>query len=238
MKSKIIITFGITLALGWACRKNVIYVAPTAALNLVNATVGEAAVKVNWTNVSNKSTSQYYSQISTAVGYGTNYVYGVLSGQAIPMTVVATTDTVNAIFKASLNLSRGGIYSLFLAGNVSTIDTVFIQESIPVYGDSSCGVRFINLVSNSNPIFIRQTSTPTVTDFSSIGYKQYTSFKQYPAAAANKSYSFQVVDGTTNGVLATYVLTTPYFHNVTLAWIGQAGGTGAAAPKVIRINNY
>src|SRR5258708_7212219 len=126
MNIKIIFAFGILIFMG-SCRKNIITVTPTATLILVNATAGGTTVKVNWTNVANKSTSQYYNQISTTVGYGANFGYGVLSGRPVPFTIVATTDTINPIFSANLNLSNGGIYSLYLAGKVGAVDTVFVH---------------------------------------------------------------------------------------------------------------
>jgi len=220
------------------CQKSKTSITPMASLNLINATVGTTAIKSNWTNLVNKSQSQYYGQISTTVGYGANYVYGVLANRDVPLTIIATTDTVNPIFTANLNLSSGSIYSFYLAGHTGAVDTILVKEVIPAYGDSSCGVRFINLVYNSNPIDIRQKSTPGIIDFSTIGYKQYSSFKQYGARVVNTTDTFQVVDHTTSAVLTTYVLSTPYFQNVTLAWIGQSGGAAANAPKVIRINNY
>jgi len=149
------------------------------------------------------------------------------------LTVVSTTDTTDAIFAGNFNLLAGGVYSLFLAGQLGAVDTVLIHELIPRYSDSSCGVRFINLVYNGNPIFIQQTSTPGVAEFPAMSYRQYSTFRQYPADVSHGSYSFDVVDNITNEVLASYTLSTPYFQNVTLAWIGDA-----SAPTIVQINNY
>jgi len=220
------------------CQKANVSVTPLSSLNMVNAMVGVPAVKANWTNSSSKSSSQFYSQISATVGYGASYTYGVLANKSIPLTVVSTADTVNALFSGNFNLPTGGVFTFFLAGYPGAIDTVLIKEAIPVYNDSSCGVRFINLVYNGNPISIRQASSPGIADFSAIGYKQYTDFKQYTADVAHGSYGFQIVDDISNVVLASYTLSAPLFHNVTLTWVGQAGGTGGGAPKIFRINNY
>jgi len=209
-----------------------------ASLSMANAVIGAAVVKANWTNVGDKVSGQPYSQITTTVNYGSYSVYSVLANKVVPLTVASTADTADAIFTGNLNLSTGGVYSLFLAGYTGAIDTVLIQESIPRYVDSSCGVRFINLVYNGNPVFIQRTNMPGIADFPSMSYKQYSGFKQYAADITNGSYSFQVVDNTTNKVLASYNLSTPFFQNVTLAWVGQSGGTGTNAPKIVRINNY
>jgi len=209
-----------------------------ASLNMTNAIVEAAVVQANWTNVGNKVSSQPYSDIAITVNYGSYWVYSVLANRTVPLTVVPTTDTTDAMFAGNLNLSAGGVYSLFLAGQMGAVDTVLIHESIPRYGDSSCGVRFINLVYNGNPIFIQQLSSPGVVDFPAMGYKQYSGFKQYLADVNHSTYNFQVVDNTTNAVLATYTLSTPFFQNVTLAWVGQVGGAGLNAPSIVQINNY
>ncbi len=220
-----------------SCKKDSVSLTPLASLNLVNATVNAGAVKANFTNVSGKGGGQYYSQITTSVNYGSNNVYGVLAGRTIPITV-APADTTQPVFGGNLSLTRGGIYSFYLAGQAGAVDTLLVKESIPHHGDSSCGVRFINLSYNSNPIIITQAATPTVIEFNSLRYKQFSEFKTYAASLAVKSYAFQVRDAGTNALLGSYTLSTPYFQNVTLAWIGQGGGSGLAAPKVIRVNNY
>lgn len=208
-----------------------------AAVTMVNAVVGEGNLKVNWTNIGNKSSSQYFSQISTTVGYGANNTYSVLANRTMPMTVVATADTVNPVFTGVFNFAQGSIYSFFLSGKVGSIDTTFLKESIPAFGDSSCGVRIINLIYNGNPITGRLAGNATM-DFPSVGYKQSSQFKQYASLSSNSSYTFEIVDYVTNSVLGTYKVSTPFFHNVTLALIGQMGGVGSSAPKIVQINHY
>src|SRR5258708_4699301 len=141
MNFKIIISFFLMLLFFYSCQKTKVTLTPLASVTLVNATVGITAVKSNWTDLTNKSQSQYYGQISTTVGYGANYVYGVLANRSIPLTIIATTDTVNPIFSGNLNLAAGSINSFYLAGHIGAVDTVLIKELIPVYSDSSCGVR-------------------------------------------------------------------------------------------------
>lgn len=209
-----------------------------ASLNIVNATVGLGAVKANFTNVGDKSTSEYYSQISTIVNYGSNNIYGVLANQSVPLTIATVTDSTNPVFTTQFNLVSSGIYSLYLVGQVGSIDTLLIKEVIPAYTDSLCGVRFINLSYNSDPIIITQAVTPSVNEFGPLTYKQYSAFKVYPATVASNNYGFQVRDASTNVVLGSYTLSAPNFHNVTLAWIGQAGAIDVNAPQVVAINQY
>jgi len=229
------------LLIGFAfgsCKKSDVTLTPLASLNLVNATVNLGTVKANFTNLSNKTTSQLYSQITTTVAYGSNLIYSVLSNKNVPLTIVATSDTTKPVYTGSLNLATGNTYSLFLAGQTGAVDTIMTRDVLPIFDDSSCGIRFINLSYNSSPIVVTQSASPTVNDFSSLAYKQYSSFKTYSAKSANSTYLFQVRDAIAGTLLGTYTLSTPYFHNVTLAWIGQTGGSGTVALKVIRVNYY
>jgi hypothetical protein len=222
-----------------SCKKTDPGIIPLASINIVNATVNLGTIKANFTNAGTKNNGyQYYSQITTSIGYGSNSILGVLAQTQVPITIAPISDTAQPIYSGSLNFAKGAGYSLYLAGTAAAVDTILMLDAIPYYSDSSCGVRFINLSYNSNSIIITQAVTPTVDDFSSMSYKQISAFKTYNAGQANASYSFQVRDAATNTLLATYVLSTPYFHNVTLAWIGQTGGSGANAPKIVRINNY
>lgn len=226
---------GVVLSI--SCKKSIVGLTPISSLYLINATVNLGSVKANFVDPSNKGNGQYYSQIAS-IRYGGNASYPVLAGQIIPLTIVPVTDTVNPIYRANLNLGAGNIYTLFLAGKAGSMDTVFVRESMPFYADSICGIRWINLSYNSSPITISQAITPTVNEVSNLAYKTFSSFKPYSAGASNSSYVFQVRDAATSTLLATYTLSTPFFHNVTLAWIGEAGGSGASAQKVIRINHY
>ena len=221
-----------------SCKKLSAPVTPMASLNLINVAVNLSAVKANFTNTGNKFNSQYYNLISTSVAYGTNYSYSVFANQTVPLTIVSTADTTNPLYTASLHFATASIYSLYLTGQTGALDTIFVQESIPTYTDSLCGVRIINLNYNSKPIVVTQSAAPTTLDFQSLSYKQYSNFKVYGAHNSNASYVFQVRDAVTMTLLGAYTLSTPFFRNVTLAWIGQTGATGANAPKIIRINNY
>jgi hypothetical protein len=238
-KTKAYIRFAFSLFLLCSCKKEVPSIVPLAALNLINVTVNLGTVKANYTNTATKGAGyQFYSQITTSVGYGANFIYGVLANTTVPLTVAPMTDTLAPAYSGTLNLVNGASYSLYLAGTLGSVDALLLRDTIVNYVDSSCGVRVINLSYNSNPIVITEPNTPTVDDFSNLGYKQISSFKTYPAGATNTSYVFQVRDAGTNAILGTYTLTSPIFHSVTLAWIGQTGGAGNNAPQIMRINNY
>jgi hypothetical protein len=211
--------------LGGSCKKNTVAVAPLASLNITNAVVGGKNVKLN-SDIADSAVNYNYK------AFGLNAAAGIY--------VYPTGDSTHPYYTDSKTVTvNGGIYSLFLSGSITTqVDAILVKETIPAYSDSSCGVRFINLVYNGNPVIVTQTATPTVTDFSSLSYKQISSFKTYPALSTNGTYSFQVRDATTNAVLATYSLATPRFFNCTLVWKGMTGGTGGNVPGILRVNNY
>jgi len=219
----------------FGCKKTSVDISPLASLNLVNASVNVSAVKVNFTG---NGLPNYYNLITATTAYGANSLFPVNANTTVPVTIINSTDSTKALVSSNLNLANGGIYSLYLAGQSTAVDTIMVKETIPSFQDSSCAVRFINLSYNSNPISITLSTTPTVPEFSGLAYKSAAAFKTYTATAATNTYTFQVRDATTLALLGSYTLTVPRFFACTLAWIGQAGVTGTNAPKVIRINNY
>lgn len=227
------------LALVTACKKSTVETTSLASINIVNASVNVAAAKVNFTG---PGSPNFYAQITTTTSYGANTVFGVLGNTTIPMTIINNTDSTKAIASANLQFNNGEIYTLYLAGQSTAVDTILRKETIPSYpaSDSSCAVRFINLSYNANPISVTLSTAATtvIPEFTSLGYKSASVFKKMDATVANNTYIFQVRDAGTQALLASYTLTVPRFFSCTLAWIGQTGGTGANVPKIQRINNY
>jgi len=202
-----------------------------ASLNLINVSVILGPVKAKLTDKEG-----LYSLITATVPYNGYAVYGITASRSVPITVVSSTDTTNTVFNSELKFNDGDIYSLFLTGQIGNVETIMIKENIPAFSDSLCGVRFINLSYNSNPVNITLTTTPEVAEFSNLTYKQISDFKTYPALSTNVSYSFQVRDAVTSNLLASFTLPTPRFRAVTLTLTGVAGGSPALS--VIRINHY
>lgn len=220
-----------------ACKKDSVSSTPLASLNIVNAAVNVPSIKSNF--VPDAAKPNYYKLITASTAYGANTPYGVLANTNYPLYIINSADSTKTIATASINYGSGEIYTLYLAGSSTQVDTILRKEAIPSFTDSSCGVRFINLSYNSSPIKITLSATPTVDELgTSLAYKQQSGFKTYPATVANNTYAFQVRDAGTNNLLGSYTLTVPRFFSCTLAWIGQTGTTGGTAPKVQRINNY
>lgn len=237
-----------------SCKKSTVSTSPLASLNIVNATVNLGSVKANFTGT-NKTLVNYWAGISTTVAYGANTAYGVNAETDVPLAIApfSTTplDTLHPVYRNTLHLVNGGLYSLYLAGQTGAVDTILVKESIPAYTDSLFGMRFINLSYNSTPVNVTLTVGTTVTtEFSNIAYKGSSNFKSYQAKYNTAPDTIRVRDVATNTQLAQYVLipsgstntTTslfPRFFNCTLALVGQTGVTsGTNALKIIRVNNY
>ncbi|MBN8837180.1 MAG: DUF4397 domain-containing protein [Sphingobacteriia bacterium] len=207
------------------------------SLNVVNASINVAAAQVNYFG----APLTFATYTGNLVNYGANLVYSVNAGST-NISINAQADSTKSIYSGNLTANAGDVYTLYLSGQSTAVDTVLRKESIPYhpFSDSSFGVRFINLSYNSNPVNVTLSATATVNEFSGIGYKTITAFKNYTALLSTAGYTFQVRDAG-NNIIATYAFTSttmPRFFNCTLALIGQIGATGSNAPKVIRVNNY
>lgn len=214
----ILAAFGFT-----ACTKTSLSLtSPTslASLNVTNAVVGGSALTLNVIN-GQTVTNNSYSHFSLVAGQS-----------RVSLFPAATPNT--PYYNQTLSTANGSYYSLFLSGtSPSAIDATLIKESYQNYADSLCGVRFINLSPGSNPISVNLTGGANGSEVSSLAYKAYTDFKQYPAKKTNTSYAFQVRDATTGNLITSYTLTTPYFHSVTIVLRGLVSGTPVAGVTLV-----
>jgi len=220
-----------------SCKKDTnIATSPLASLNIVNASVNLGTIEPNFTGT---GIPNFWNGITKSIAYGSNLAFSVNANTSVPLSIATSADSTVLVYRNTLNFSNGSYYTLFLAGQAGAVDSIMIRESFTNYQDSSFGVRFINLSYNSNPIAITISTSDSINEFGPLSDNQYSDFKKYSGAFPSTHYTFQVRDAGTDSLLASYpVSPIPYFHNVTLAWIGETGGTGTAAPKVMRINHY
>lgn len=232
-------TATIVLAVCIACQKAKVIPAP-ASITIVHAMAGGNTIVPKF---GTDTVGRYYKGPSSGltllkVNYAASLLYSRVAGDN-PLSVVPFTDTTFKIFNGSLSLKSGGIYSLFLSGDTAHADTTLITENIPYYGDSSTGVRFINLSIGGKSLAISLNSDPTHTPIATLGYKQHTDFMKYAAnLAVGTSYKFQVRDGATGDSLTSYTWTYPRFRNHTIV---IAGSTDIANPKpwkIFTVNNF
>lgn len=207
-----------------SCKKVGIEMQPIGSLRIVNAVVGGGTVKLN-SNTLDSVSSNNVKVFSLHAGISSVYVYPV-------------SDPAHPYVNEQLQIGDGEMYSLFLGGISSVIDTLLSRDNFPEHLDSVCGVRFVNMYYNSPTLNITLSTSAGMPEFSNVGYKSVTPFKTYPALAKNGSYIFQVRDATTGALLLSYTLVVPRFFNVTLALKGIVGGTSSKGLGVIRVNNY
>ncbi|MDB5141646.1 MAG: hypothetical protein JWQ66_359 [Mucilaginibacter sp.] len=238
--TKALFTIGISVSL-FACKKSVDPVTlDGGAINITNAVVGGATITF--------STNSSIISSNNTIGSNSAALLPIASGQTavtVGVPAVAATATAAAIpavvyYNQTLTVDKSANYSLFLTGtSVSVIDNVLIKENFQrTYADSVCGIRFINLAPGSNPISVNIKGGANASEVTSLAYKAYSNFKQYPAKSVNKTILFEIRDATTGALLyptngSGYTVNVPYFHNVTLVYRGNGTNVG-----IILDNNY
>jgi len=254
-KYKIIIVLVIVVFVsGPSCKKNK-EVRGTSSLTIVNAVVGSNTFV---TNFSDSYQMQNYYANARQINYGSydnNNQFSSYSGTT-SLKLYQMPDTAEhsaPFYNLKLDLPIGTMCTLYLTGTLSIHDTLITKDYPPYYppSDSSVGVRFINLSPDSSLINVTLSTSASVNEFSNISYKQTTDYKSYPAIKAVSSYTFQFRNAATNSVITSFTMsginngtgtnnsTNKFrFRNFTLALIGQAGGIGGSAQKILLINNY
>ena len=221
----------------FAACKNTTNPGPNAGgvLNITNAVVGGTTITLTSNNsiasTNNTIGNNAYASLPLATG-NISFNLGIPAIASTP-----TTPAVPAIlyYQNNLDVSSGSNYSLFLTGaSPSALDNILIKENYKqTYADSVCGVRIINLAPGSNPISVNLAGNPNGSEINNLAYKGYSNFVQHPAKNANSTYIFEFRDAASGTLITSYMLNTPYFHNVTLALSGTVG-----AVSVICDNDY
>ncbi len=232
-------TFGILYSI-ISCRKYSDEILQLSSINIVHATNGALAVKVNY-----QGGSILYKTYNDSINYGANKVYSVVANGS-PLSIVSTSDTTTFLIKGKYVFSAGSTYSLYLAGQYpAAVDTVLAKDTINNYNDSLIGVRFINLSPNAGNVNVYLSGNLTP-EFANINYKQSSAFLAYGAKSNVTSLVFQVKDPATNTVLTSYTLSstsTPKlaasrFHNITIVLRGLKNGSGTTALGTFGVANF
>lgn len=238
---KFMIFFSVIQLISLSCKKSGDESISPASVNIVNAVASSPGI----IPVFGTSEAIQYFANAPNIYYQNSQVYSPLSGSN-NLYIIENNDTTvlapkRQMFSGTINLAAGGIYSLFLAGDSIKPDTMFIQDQIPVYNDSSAGIRFINLSPGSNPISINLVGNNPVTqqEFSSLGYKAISSFRKYVANSnISGNYSFEVHDQGSGNLLKTVIWHYTLFRNNTLVISGSEDLTSPTPLLVFQINNY
>ena len=182
-----------------------------------------------------------YYATRVRINYGSSLLFSP-QVDSNALQIVPITDTVFTIFQGKMNLVNGGIYTFFLAGDTTKPDTMWVKDEIPVYSDSSVGVRFVNLAAGGKAISINLAGNdPTSqTEISSLGYLHISSFKKYLAnsSVTGNKYKFEIHDQASGDSLTTYTWNYQRFKNNTIVIAGSTDPGSGIPLKTFILNNF
>ena len=217
-----------------------------ASLTIVNAVTG------NTTLVSNFRSEGHLDYSKAArIGY-LRYMKSVLEANAGPHRLrffpLSDTTDKGTLFDLQLDLPLSSMHTLFLAGTMDAPESTMISdEEIPFYpaGDSTMGIRFINLSKGSAPVNINITGLADGSETTGLAYKSITQFKRYPVSQTLQDYKFEFRDAATGTLLATYTTlglnqTAPnnwVFRNFTVVLTGKPGETDPLGPAAFLVEH-
>lgn len=126
-----------------------------------------------------------------------------------PLAFYAFPDTMpgsKPVLNMTLQLQKDALYTLFVAGTTSALDTVLVKENLPVIPvkDSVSAVRFVNLMSGA-PVSVNLKGQPHGSAIQSLPYKGISAYAHYPIRHYITRYEFEVRDVATGNLLVTYV---------------------------------
>jgi hypothetical protein len=223
------------LLLSLACKKSLYTNAtPTAGLNVINAAADVPNLNVNFTT----NPIPYY-QYQQPIVYGSSWEWGRPPGDS-PISLVSSLDTTKAFYSGYFNLKADSTYSLYLLSGAAKGDLIFMRDSIPIYSDSTAGIRFINLSPDSGPVTINlQGNNPAQTEFPALVYKQISPFKGYSAGSqTGGAYNFEIRSSTTQSVLANFSWSFRFQRCHTVVMAGSVDPLSATPFNAFAVNNF
>jgi len=207
-----------------SCKKDKIVASPAAIMLINGMSDGTAVIPKFGPDTSTKYFSSMVRVNSRKYARFTS-VAGVT-----PALVAPASDTNSRILSGNLNFVAGGIYSLFISGDVLHPDTMFIKENnLPYFTDSATAFRFVNLAGGGKSLTINLLNDSGNAQFPPLGYKQASDFKKYPDFYNTDTYTFEVRDQASGTLLTTYTeyyVPYLYFMYTTLVISGSTDAGG------------
>lgn len=215
-----------------------------ASLTIVNAVNGSDAFVTNFTPKNPKESAsgplQYYNTANTI--YYASYWESASYIENTYLELSQLSDTNAIFFAGNFNLPIGSVHTLYLAGDTTSLDTLYATDVIPYYPstDSVTGVRFVNLVEHSQPISINITGTyPDQSEFTGIAYKEISAFKTYPTTYTSpKICKFEIRDESSGTLLRSFSWTRRPFKNQTIVIAGSEVTPSNFRVITMVVNNY
>lgn len=226
-----------------ACKKTTAHYTAGSSLNIINAINGSNPIVTDFQPLGPKGVQNSLEYYATAnsISYASSWESGSYTGNTY-LSLSQMPDTMTTLWAGSLNLKPENIYSFFLCGDTTAVDTLFTTDVLPNYigADSLAGVRFVNLTESSQPMSVNiQGNSPTQTEFSGLAYKQISAFKSYSANSSVPGfYNFEIRDLNTDSLLQTFTWAYTLSRNQTIVICGQEGVTSNYPITIFSVNNY
>jgi hypothetical protein len=118
-------------------------------------------------------------------GVGASGLYSVIEPGSYTLkgTIAATTDKNLAVASLPVTLDAAKVYSFYVSGfyntTAKTVDAFVVEDPIPALDWTKATVRFVNAISNSNPmtLTVRDSTTKTETAIgTTVAYKSAGTF--------------------------------------------------------------
>lgn len=218
-----------------ACDKNAVQEigGPAEASQIRFFNFGVGAPAVNFYAGATKVTaigSSNGSESNSGVGYGSVGAGGYYSALApgdytISGKIAAATDKDLAISNIPVTLADGKRYSFYLSGpynsTAKTVDGFAVEDDYPDTFDWSVAyVRFVNAISNANPMTLYAKNTTTGTEVAiggAVAYKSAGAFTALPEASYDLAARY--AGSSTNAISRTEV----FFERGRIYTIGARG---------------
>ncbi|WP_295118465.1 hypothetical protein [uncultured Chitinophaga sp.] len=176
-----------------------------------------------------------YGGVKT-VAYSASFQYTVNPGLS-PLYVVQNSDTTRPLFSGSVNLLPGSINTFYLIGDTTRPDTLFTRETVPLYTDSSAGLRIVHVSPASQTVTVNVKGA-TDKEFADVSYKQTSIFKTYPVRATGNSRILELRNKANDSLLVTFTWNYTIGRNYTLVFTGDVINKQPAALKAFAVNNF
>lgn len=184
----------------------------------------------------------YYFATAQTIPYGSFFAYNP-SGGKDPLYITKYPDTGIQLYAGTLPLKTYGIYSFFVAGDSTSPDTLLTADTniptIPL-GDSTVGVRFVNLSSGIQPVNIDIQGDSTANLVAAgLAYRQAGNFQKLPATAGQQgNYVFEVRDPESDTLLLTYTWNFSLYRTQTLVLAGSTAPGSSTPLNIFAVKNY
>ena len=159
--------------------------------------------------------------------------------------IAATTDKDLAISNVSATIAAGKAYSYYISGIYSTTaktaDAFIVEDAIPAQDYAVAYVRFVNAISNSQPmtLSIKNAETAAVTAIgSAVAYKSGGAFLAVPPGVYD--LSTRVTGASTDAITRTAVTFTDgrIYTIASRGDITVTGTTSANRPQLDNTANF